>query len=394
MNDPILISRLEYFRNEIGLDSSKMEALRPYAFKLAERAPKAGKYLEALFRKVAPRTHMELSLDFFKGTVKAFWTRWYESLWSRDWDAHFLGELWKQGFDSAVMGIDLQYMLLGEIKCRQFFLRTVRDYVPSEQRPLVASSVNALLDLCMLVRSKGHAAYTARVAAPVQQGLFHQTRNPLTIIGSAAKHLIRKGDPDSKEMGQIILDEALRLERMTRDISRLNSVELSEPEFKPVAVGPFLAGIIKDLKSCSGLAEGVEVHFSLDPVHPEVETDPSLAGELFKEVLINAFEALPQGNHPIEIGSKVDAKNPTHLNVTIMGEGELPKDQELEQLYLPFNSSKTHGTGFGLPIAKAAARKCLGRISLAQNDQRVSCTVKLPLIGRVDGAGLLTQQDC
>lgn len=393
MNNPNLISRLEFFRNEIGLDSSKMDALRPYAAKLAERAPKAGKYLEALFRKIAPRTHMELSLDFFKGTVKLFWKRWYESLWYRDWNAQFLGELWQQGFDSAVMGIDLQYMMLGEIKCRQFFSRTVRDQVPPDQRPLVASAVNALLDLCLLVRAKGHSAYTICIASPVQQGLFHQTRNPLTIIGAAAKHLIRKGDPDAKEMGQIILDEALRLERMTRDISRLNSVELAEPKFEPVAIGPLLERTIEDLKSGSARPDEGGFRFSLDPAHPEVETDPSLAGELFKEVLTNALEALPQGKHSIVVESRVDLKSPSHLNVIILGEGELPKDQELEQLFLPFNSSKTHGTGFGLPIAKAAAKKCLGRISLSQTDRGVSCTVKLPLKGRIDGLGLLTQQD-
>ncbi|MBI4803688.1 MAG: HAMP domain-containing histidine kinase [Desulfovibrio sp.] len=370
-----------------------MEALRPYAAKLAERAPKAGKYLEALFRRIAPRTHMELSLDFFKGTVKSFWKRWYQSLWSRDWDTLFLDELWQQGFDSAVMGIDLQYMMLGEIKCRQFFLRTIWDCVPPEQRPLVASSVNTLLDLCMLIRAKGHAAYTARVAAPVQQGLFHQTRNPLTVIGSAAKHLIRKGDADAQEMGQIILEEALRLERMTRDISRLNAVELAEPEFKPLAIRLFLEQTIESLRSCPAWLEGGEVSYSLDPAYPEVETDSFLAGELFREVLINALEALPQGGPSIVIGSNVDPKNPSHLNVTIFGGGELPEDQKTEELFLPFNSSKPHGTGFGLPIAKAAARKCLGRISLSQADRGVFCTVKLPLKGRVDGSGLLTQKD-
>jgi signal transduction histidine kinase len=393
MNDPIPLSRLEFFRSEIGLDNAKMEALRPYAAKLAERAPKAAKYLEALFRKVAPRTHMEFTLDFFKGSVKMFWKRWYASLWTRAWDAQFLSELWQQGFDSAIMGIDLQYMMLGEIKCRQFFLRIVRDHVPAEQRPAVSSAVNALLDLCLLIRAKGHSAYNIRTAAPVLQGLFHQTRNPLTVIGAAATHLIRKGDQDAKEMGQIILDEALRLERMTRDISRLNSVELAEPEFKPIAIGPLLERIIESLASGPARREAVEFRYALDPAHPEVETDPSLVGELFKEVLANALEALPPGSHRIDIGSNVDPKTPSHLNVTILGEGELPKDQELTQLYLPFNSSKPQGTGFGLPIAKAAARKCLGRMALSQTDRGVSCVVKLPLRGRIDGSGFLTQQD-
>jgi len=48
------------------------------------------------------------------------------------------------------------------------------------------------------------------------------------------------------------------------------------------------------------------------------------------------------------------------------------------------------GTGFGLPIARAAARRLFGHVSLAGTPAGVLCTVKLPLRGQVDESGLLT----
>ena len=132
---------------------------------------------------------------------------------------------------------------------------------------------------------------------------------------------------------------------------------------------------------------------ALDPDHPEVEGDQALLSELFKEVLINAFEAMPQGKKRLSIASRVDQASPSHLTITILGPGELPKGEDVDQLFLPFHSTKPQGTGFGLAIAQAAARKCLGRVSLTQTPEGVALVVKLPLKGQVGVGGLRGQLD-
>jgi len=393
MPSEIPLKRLEYFRKEIGLDEAKLAVLRPYADSLAQKSGKAGKYLDALFRKVAPRTSLELTLSYFDGAIRRFWTNWYATLWTRPWDEDFLRDLWTQGHNAAKLGIDLQYMMLGEIKCRQFFLRAVRDAVPLDQRAPVSSAVNVLLDLCMMVRAKGHVAYLAQCAEPLLQGIFHQTRNPLTVIGGTAMRLMRAGGPEVKGMAQVILDEALRLERMTRDISTYNAVETAEPMPEPVSVPVFLAQTLEGLRAGPDWPEGLEPVMELDPRHSEVDADPSLLSELFKEVLVNALEGMPASEPRLSITSRVDRSSPTHLSISVLSCGELPRGQDVEQLFLPFNSSKPRGTGFGLAIARAAARKCFGRILLSQAAGGVLCTVKLPLKGQMDEAGLLAQMD-
>jgi len=387
----IPIARLEYFRKEIGLDETKLSAVRPFADRLAERAGTAGRYLNALFRKVAPRTSLELALEYSGGVLKDFWTRWYATLWTRPWDQDFLTELWRQGVTSAKMGIDLQYVMLGEVKCRQLFLRTVKDVVPMEALSAVSSAVSDLLDLCLIVRAKGHVSHVSHCALPLLQGIFHQTRNPLTIIGGTALRLMRQCSPEQNAQIQVILDETMRLERMTRDISTLNAIELSEPPLRPVAIGPLLTATLDGLRNGPAWPKKLETVLNLDPDHPEVEADQTLLSELFKEVFINAFEAMPPSNRKLSIVSRVDKASPSHLTLAILGPGQLPAGEDVDQLFLPFHSTKPQGTGFGLAIAQAAARKCLGRVSLVQTPNGVACMVKLPLRGRVDTGGLRAQ---
>jgi signal transduction histidine kinase len=124
-----------------------------------------------------------------------------------------------------------------------------------------------------------------------------------------------------------------------------------------------------------------------------IEADPALLKELFKEVLVNALQAMPATEQRLSVTSRVDQATPSHLSIVILGCGELPAEGDVDALFLPFHSTKPQGTGFGLAIAQAAARKCFGRVTLEQTPEGVACTVKLPLKGQLEDTDLMTQQD-
>jgi len=51
----------------------------------------------------------------------------------------------------------------------------------------------------------------------------------------------------------------------------------------------------------------------------------------------------------------------------------------MENLFVPFYSSKPHGTGFGLPIAQLAAKKNQGELYLERvPEQGTKCVIQLP----------------
>lgn len=383
----IPLSQLNYFRKEIGLDESRLAAIRPHAAVLAARSKVVGSFLNALYRRVIPKPLLEIILEYFEGSLEDFWRRWYAKLWDRPWDEDFLCELWRQGADASRIGIDLQYVMLAEVKSRQLFLRALRDGVSQEKRAPVVLAVNDLLDLCLIVRSKGHVYQRSQLAQPLMQGIFHQTRNPLTVIGGTAVRLMRSSDASVRDNAQVILDEALRLERMTRDIATFNNVDSSEPNLSRTLVAPVVNQTVEGLKAGPSWPVELRDETALDPAHPTVQADPGLLQEILKQVLVNALEAAPPGPGLLRVESRVAGATPSHLSIVVSGPGQLPRDQDIEQLFLPFHSTKPQGTGFGLPIALLAARKCLGQVSLSQSGDTVACTVKLPLQAQTDMAG-------
>ena len=52
------------------------------------------------------------------------------------------------------------------------------------------------------------------------------------------------------------------------------------------------------------------------------------------------------------------------VEVEIFNNGKSPNLEDMDNLFVPFYSSKPYGTGFGLPIAQLAAKKNMGELYL------------------------------
>ncbi|MCU0596883.1 MAG: ATP-binding protein, partial [Desulfobacterota bacterium] len=60
--------------------------------------------------------------------------------------------------------------------------------------------------------------------------------------------------------------------------------------------------------------------------------------------------------------------------------GKPPNQEDMDNLFVPFYSSKSHGTGFGLPIAQLAAKKNMGEIYIERvPGQGTRCIIQLPV---------------
>ena len=89
------------------------------------------------------------------------------------------------------------------------------------------------------------------------------------------------------------------------------------------------------------------------------------------------------------VTAKPSGTLPGFVDIRVVNNGTLPKDVARETLFLPFHSSKTYGTGFGLPIALLVARKNFGTLTLAERPgEGVAAELTLPAPGTVDPTGL------
>lgn len=108
--------------------------------------------------------------------------------------------------------------------------------------------------------------------------------------------------------------------------------------------------------------------------------DPEDLSRMFYYLLENSIEAVDPENPSIRISSRWKDSDASFAEVEIYNTGKSLTPEEMDNLFVPFYSSKPHGTGFGLPIAQLAARKCLGDLYLEPVDHEgTRCVIELPV---------------
>jgi len=109
---------------------------------------------------------------------------------------------------------------------------------------------------------------------------------------------------------------------------------------------------------------------------PEVLGDASALEQLFLNLLINAGEALAAGGR-----TKVDVRRVDgHATVRIADTGNGMPAEALASFGQPFRSTKPHGTGLGVPIARRIVAAHGGEFLVESTPQvGTTATVRLPL---------------
>ena len=204
-------------------------------------------------------------------------------------------------------------------------------------------------------------------------GVAHEVRNPLAIIAGTAQRLRRKygvgsGDPlfefipEEVERLNGILEGYLRFARdeplrlVETDLSRVvdRSVQLVAEEWTPRGVRFERGG-------------------SQEPV--PVSGDPQRLTQVMLNVLINAAQAMPSGG---VVHVDVSAEDGAAL-VRVADRGIGFDERALRGAFQPFFTTKEHGSGLGLAMAKRIMEGHDGRISVGNRpDGGAVVTLRLP----------------
>ncbi len=211
----------------------------------------------------------------------------------------------------------------------------------------------------------------------VVEGVAHEVRNPLISIGGFARKLRRSLDhgPERRYV-DVILSEVERLERMVRDIEEyvLFSRE-RKPRFAPVDLRQILS-VCLDRHRPQAEKQGVTVRYEPPRELPTIFGDRDLLDELFGGLVENALEAMPGGGE-LEVSFRL-AANWVQVRVRDTGVGIDPED--LEEIFDPFFTSKTSGTGLGLAKAHLIVDEHSGTIEFDSHPGRGTvCTVAFPV---------------
>ncbi len=377
-NNPAPIDRLTFFREQVGLGPRDLAIIQPHRAAFAARQTEFGQFFHAYFWGI-PRTRLILEQERPPGNLGRVLGDWFGRLFSRELDDDFLQYLWNSGARHVEVNLDQRYVNLGYCVARQFCQRLAEELVPLEERPAVVAAIDKLLDFCVLVATDSFITLTSRCDRQVIEGIAHQVRNPVTVIGGNIKRLQNQAPPGSNVhlAYERVLSENRRLEKMVRDITVYNQLYQSEPQPQASDLAQAAAAALANLGRTWPL-EDFHIRQEWDLDHRRVLADRHELETMFHYLLENSLEAAEANGREIGLFSRA-AGLEGFVELEIFNSGQLPPDGELGGLMAPFHSSKPLGTGFGLPVASLVVRRSLGQLSLGPAPGGgVRCLVHLP----------------
>jgi signal transduction histidine kinase len=221
--------------------------------------------------------------------------------------------------------------------------------------------------------------YSAQLAALGQltSEVTHDIKNPLhaMIVHIAfLKERLPNRPPDIARSLDIIEAEIKRADQVLNRF--LEVVRPSELPLRPISLNVLLREIASLLQT-EWQPKGIAFAVTLDEALPQVPGDEELLRRAFMNLIVNACQAMPEGGL-VTITSATDEGGVIKATVTDTGAGIPPEN--LERIFKMYYTTKTDGTGIGLPLVRRVVELHRGSVEFLSTVGRgTTVVVRLPL---------------
>ena len=215
--------------------------------------------------------------------------------------------------------------------------------------------------------------------AEMARQVAHEIKNPLTPIQLSAEHLQRVHADRGEPLGPVLegcVDSILGQVRLLRQIAAEFSSFASSPIARPAAVDP--VQLVRDVVEPyrAGLEGRIDIQNQVGPGLPPVLVDRTLVTRAIANIVENALHAMPGSGRLLLTSSTRDG----FVTIRIADTGLGMDAEALERVFEPYFSTKTTGTGLGLPIARRNIELNGGAIEVESEKGRgTAVTVILPV---------------
>lgn len=216
-------------------------------------------------------------------------------------------------------------------------------------------------------------------------GAAHEIRNPLTSIRSTIQYLSRDFDATT-EKGQMMNELLSETERINKIVQGLLSFARPSSLNTTEVVLPSLINEVLMLIKRTLSKHQIEVEFEYFTENATLSADYEQLKQVCLNLLLNAIEAMKE-NTPekprtliisIEKGATIDARS-HYLLLSFEDTGNGISEQDIENVFNPFFTTKEEGTGLGLAICYGIINRHQGEIEVHSTLGRGTCfTLKLP----------------
>jgi signal transduction histidine kinase len=222
--------------------------------------------------------------------------------------------------------------------------------------------------------------------AEMARQVAHEIKNPLTPIQLSAEHLRRVHADRGEPMGAVLegcVNSILGQVRLLRQISAEFSSFASSPTARrqPVDPSKLVHDVVEPYRV--GLEARIRLQNDVVPPLPQVLVDRSLVSRALANVVENALHAMP-GTGRLLLTAHVTG---SWVVIDVEDTGAGMDEEALARVFEPYFSTKSSGTGLGLPIAKRNIELSGGEVSVqSQQGRGTIVTIRLPIAASLTAA--------
>ena len=218
-------------------------------------------------------------------------------------------------------------------------------------------------DATALIKAQRDAAW-----GEVARRLAHEIKNPLTPIQLSAERIRRRYLDKIEKDDREILDRATRT--IAQQVESMKSMVNAFSDYaQPVISRPKRLDIntlIRDITELH-IAHLTRIRFLFDLADdlPLVMTDPAGIRQVLNNLIINASDALGDKGGELKLSTRIDPVKDNLLVLELQDNGPGFPAELLDRIFEPYVTTKTSGSGLGLPISRRIIEENSGTMRAA-----------------------------
>lgn len=214
--------------------------------------------------------------------------------------------------------------------------------------------------------------------------LTHEIMNSISPITSLSETLLKYFIPPEKPVNEktvantikgleVINERGVGLIRFVESYRKLT--KLSNPILKPITLKKLIKHLLLLLENEPNFHR---IHFQIEvnPIDISIEADEAQLSQVFINLIKNAMQAVENVAEPQIIISAQHTKNgQTEIKITDNGPGISP--EIIEQIFIPFFTTKENGSGIGLSLSRQIIKNHGGSIDVVSSPGNTVFTIDM-----------------
>lgn len=194
-------------------------------------------------------------------------------------------------------------------------------------------------------------------------GIRHEIGNPLNSVKMALSVLSKNlNNYDRTTIGEFInrsLTELLRVEYLLKALKNFSLFE--RPELESVNINKFMHNFLS-LVQDDFEKKGIQITLNISTKANLIKIDHRVLHQVLLNLMTNSADALSNVEKPnIHI---LIIRESEWIQIQVIDNGCGISEEDMQNIFKPFFTSKPHGTGLGLVIVKKMVSKMFGSISI------------------------------